>query len=227
MGRAVSPRAWSRDYFYLFCLINAPTMGEDDWDDDDNESDYMDESTLQSNESSPKVEVFKRRANQLNPHIKISEITKPIRTHIAEKDKKAIPKRTEVFKFHCEGDIQSHDMVDGKHVEWKATFDKPIEQLIYPSLQRFDNEAFEEKRKAYKILHGQHETVVPSAGSPTGVCIYLMRIKYSNASLSISILISPYTSNTYMHQNAYTSCKYSTQCNNHAYLYVSTPYTYK
>eukprot|EP01031_Cornospumella_fuschlensis_P048824 gene48824-59781_t len=125
-------------------------MADDDWDDDDNESDYMDESTIrsmQSNDSSPKVEVFKRRANQLNPNIKISEITKPIRTHIAEKDKKAIPKRTEVFKFHCEGDIINHDGGDGKHVEWKATFDKPIEQLIYPSLQRFDNETFEEKRK--------------------------------------------------------------------------------
>lgn len=33
----------------------------------------------------------------------------------------------------------------GKRVEWKAKFDRPIEELIYPSLQRFDIAGYEKR----------------------------------------------------------------------------------
>lgn len=104
----------------------------------------------------------RRRGNQINPDsVKIADITRSIpRTHTPDA-KKAAPKR-DIFQFHCEGDIAGEDDVSSKHVEWKATFDKPIEQLIYPSLQRVNNEGYEERRRAYISLHGSHSSSMVS-----------------------------------------------------------------
>lgn len=98
-------------------------------------------------------ERVKRRITRINPNITIQDITRPTRTAIPEK--KLQPNRSAVFHFHCEGDLKV-DEIKGTttHIEWSATFDKPIEQLIYPSLQRFDLEGFEEKLKAKNQLHG-------------------------------------------------------------------------
>ena len=41
--------------------------------------------------------------------------------------------------------------LQGTHVEWEANFDRPIEQLIYPSLQRFDPSVH--KKKKDTLLH--------------------------------------------------------------------------
>jgi hypothetical protein len=115
-----------------------------------------------------------RRMAQINPDVKIIDITRPTRG-IGEKKK--VANRGEIFKFDCEGDIVAHSNVGTsavnnngdvkRHVKWHATFDRPIEQLIYPSLQRFDNEAYEEKRKVYKQLHGNHELSVGVATTLT------------------------------------------------------------
>lgn len=96
-----------------------------------------------------------RRMAQVNQDIKIIEITRP--TRMATAEKKKIPNTNEIFKFECEGELSAPVQGAKKHVKWHATFDKPIEQLIYPSLQRFDNEAYQEKRKVFKQLHGGME----------------------------------------------------------------------
>lgn len=103
------------------------------------------------NNDKGKLEKIKsRRMGQVNQDIKIIEITRQARTN----DKKKVPNTSEIFKFECEGDIITPLQGMKKHVKWHATFDKPIEQLIYPSLQRFDNEAYQEKRKVFRQLHG-------------------------------------------------------------------------
>lgn len=96
----------------------------------------------------------RRRMTKVDPNLSISDITKISRTTEIEKKKLEPINRKEVFKFECSGDIKSDTKLKGMHVSWKATFDRPIEELIYPSLQRFDNDNFEEKRKQYENLHG-------------------------------------------------------------------------
>lgn len=65
------------------------------------------------------------------------------------------------YKFSCHGEIITKELDDndfirkvGKHIEWKATFDKPLEQLLYPSLQRFDTTERDKKRKIHEKIHG-------------------------------------------------------------------------
>lgn len=110
----------------------------------------------------------RRRGNQMNPDaLKISDISRAIpRSHNPDL-KKLVPKRNEIFQFNCEGDIVGHDQIEGRHVQWHASFDRPIEQLIYPSLQRFNNDSYEERRKAYHALHGQHDSSIISHHSHT------------------------------------------------------------
>jgi hypothetical protein len=106
-----------------------------------------------------------RRMAHANQEIKILEITRTTRGM----EKLKIPNKGEVFKFDCEGEIDTYgNETAKKHVKWHATFDKPIEQLIYPSLQRFDNEGYEEKRKVYRQLHGHYETGITKTSPPTG-----------------------------------------------------------
>eukprot|EP01039_Chlorochromonas_danica_P011301 gene11301-12608_t len=133
-------------------------------------SSSLTESDSQSRHSSSSSTVHydrnkRRRANQFNPdHIKISEITKPIlrTSNNSENNKKfVIPKTNEIFHFQCEGIIPGNSNTrESRYVRWDAKFDKPIEQLIYPSLQRFNNESYEERRKVYNALHGQHDAGV-------------------------------------------------------------------
>jgi hypothetical protein len=92
----------------------------------------------------------RRRITQVDPNVQIAEIVSiPTRTHARKK-----LNRNELYHFECEGEINMSSTNDKLHVKWDAKFDKPIEQLIYPSLQRFDNEAFEKKRQRYRSLHG-------------------------------------------------------------------------
>ena len=86
-----------------------------------------------------------RRITNINPNFKMTELTE-VRLDSRQKPLKA-PQNA--YAFHCGGDLSS-----GKHVEWNATFDKPLEQLIYPSLQRFDMKAYEEKKKNHYRMHG-------------------------------------------------------------------------
>lgn len=48
---------------------------------------------------------------------------------------------------------------ENKVVEFAATFDKPLEQLIYPSLQLIDenDHEYEKKRNEYQALHGHYD----------------------------------------------------------------------
>lgn len=100
----------------------------------------------------------RRRVTHANPNVKISEITDITRDRNLHEKSKTQPKPEAVYKFHCGGDI-SNDVkgIAGMHVEWNATFNKPLEQLIYPSLQRFDMSAYDEKRKIQQKLHGHYD----------------------------------------------------------------------
>jgi len=102
-----------------------------------------------------------RRITPINPNIKITEITRLVKSEESERKKIVIPNRSEIYHFVCEGDMdddKKKDFVETdskkRHIKWSASFDKPIEELIYPSLQRFDNKQYEERRKMYEKLHG-------------------------------------------------------------------------
>lgn len=105
-----------------------------------------------------------RRMAQVNQEVKILDIARTTRGL----EKKKVANKGEIFKFDCEGDISTYGGGGKRHVKWHATFDKPIEQLIYPSLQRFDNEGYEEKRKIFRQLHGGHETNVKATSPQPG-----------------------------------------------------------
>jgi len=84
----------------------------------------------------------------------------PLNSHLSRTDPStksteklvAIPDTDKVFKYSCSGLIGGNSDLTGKHIEWKATFDRPLEHLIYPSLQRF--EAYEAKSKSPKRSYG-------------------------------------------------------------------------
>lgn len=40
--------------------------------------------------------------------------------------------------------------IAGKRVEWEATFDRPLDEMLYPSLQFYDTEAWNRKKEAFK-----------------------------------------------------------------------------
>lgn len=116
---------------------------------------------------STKFDRSRRRMTKIDPNLSITEITKLSRATEVEKKKLDPINRKEVFKFECEGEIQADTSLKGMHVKWKASFDRPIEELIYPSLQRFDNDTFEEKRKQYENLHGHSRYGYSAIGRTT------------------------------------------------------------
>lgn len=107
----------------------------------------------------------RRRITQVDPNVQISEIVSiPTRTHANRKKLN----RSELYHFECEGDLKVSGSDDKLHVKWDAKFDRPIEQLIYPSLQRFDNESFEKKRQQYRNLHGSNNEFVAHVSRSIG-----------------------------------------------------------
>jgi hypothetical protein len=62
-----------------------------------------------------------------------------------------VPESDKIFRFQCSGEIGGDSQLAGKRVEWKANFDRPLEELIYPSLQRFDPSYFERKLHQRKL----------------------------------------------------------------------------
>jgi hypothetical protein len=98
----------------------------------------------------------RRRISHVDPNVQVSDITGP-RLYLKKPPKSA--SRNDLFHFHCQGEIQpASSSKDPVPVRWEAKFDRPLEQLIYPSLQRFDNEAFEKKRQLFRSLHGSSES---------------------------------------------------------------------
>lgn len=104
----------------------------------------------------------RRRITPINPNINIADVTRLVKPEESERKKLVIPNRSELFHFVCEGDMKDGDKelsddeenARKRHIKWSASFDKPLEELIYPSLQRFDNKKYEERRKLYEKLHG-------------------------------------------------------------------------
>lgn len=103
----------------------------------------------------------KRRITPVNPNINMADVTRLTRPEEGERKKLVIPNRSELFHFVCEGDmddgekeLSDDENARKRHIKWSASFDKPIEELIYPSLQRFNNKKYEERRKIYEKLHG-------------------------------------------------------------------------
>lgn len=95
----------------------------------------------------------RRRVTNINPNLKISDIAKAAEFVIPvvqrPNDRIRLQNPTKAYHFRCEGQIENGQL-SGANVEWKANFDKPIEQLLYPSLQRFKQKGSEEKRKNYQ-----------------------------------------------------------------------------
>ena len=58
------------------------------------------------------------------------------------------------FSFACNGDIGGKSDIAGSHIEWKANFDRPLEQFVYPSLQRFDLTDWLEHRNIEVMKYG-------------------------------------------------------------------------
>lgn len=96
----------------------------------------------------------RRRITAVDPNLKLSEVA---RVPKASGGKLVVPDSDKVFQFSCGGQLDGDSQLAGKYVEWKATFERPIEQLIYPSLQRFDMESYDRKIKLKQKLHGRSE----------------------------------------------------------------------
>lgn len=59
--------------------------------------------------------------------------------------KKSKPNRT--YQFNCGGmNDKEGGILNGQKIDWKATFDLPLEELAYPSLQRFEFDAIENQQ---------------------------------------------------------------------------------
>lgn len=83
-----------------------------------------------------------KRKSSTDGTSKSPELARTIRSSTG---KNGVPDSDKVFNFKCSGEIGGDSLVAGKRVEWKAKFDRPIEELIYPSLQRFDIAGYEKK----------------------------------------------------------------------------------
>ena len=73
-----------------------------------------------------------------------------------------IPDSDKVFNFKCSGELGGDSIIAGKRVEWKAKFDRPIEELLYPSLQRFDIAGYEKKVAAQAQLQAKKVPAEPT-----------------------------------------------------------------
>eukprot|EP01038_Epipyxis_sp_PR26KG_P005255 gene5255-7303_t len=113
----------------------------------------------------------RRRITNINPNLKLADVvsSRPSTANSAASGSNDMTdlddpnyfanrrklKADKSYKFKCGGAIEKAQTLTGKSVEWSATFSKPMEQLIYPSLQRFDNEEYKQKKKFYEKLHGR------------------------------------------------------------------------
>jgi hypothetical protein len=103
-----------------------------------------------------------RRVTTISSNVKVTDIAQkhelallaPIRFN----DRVKLQNPSKEYNFKCNGDIETGPLT-GLNVEWTASFDRPLEQLLYPSLQRFDLKINEEKerRKQYQSLHGHYD----------------------------------------------------------------------
>ena len=82
------------------------------------------------------------------------QVVPVVRSHRSHNLKVVPPDTDKVFKFSCSGEIGGDSQLAGKNVKWDASFNLPIEQFIYPSLQRFDCVGYDEKVKEYKKRYG-------------------------------------------------------------------------
>lgn len=96
-----------------------------------------------------------RRVATIDPNTKITDVSRMPKSS----SKVVVPERDKIFNFRCEGTIGGDSQLNGKRVEWRATFDRPVEQFIYPSLQRYDVETYEEKVKKHEQMHGKKHLI--------------------------------------------------------------------
>jgi hypothetical protein len=97
---------------------------------------------------------------------KLSELTRVAKANAA---KFVIPDSDKVFQFKCNGLIGGDSQLAGKRVEWKAKFERPLEELIYPSLQRFDLAGYERKQRYRQKMLDEHHG---SAKTPSNIKYY-------------------------------------------------------
>lgn len=94
----------------------------------------------------------------------------------ATASKFVVPDSDKVFNFKCSGELGGDSMIAGKRVEWKAKFDRPIEELLYPSLQRFDISGYEKKVAQAALKKQQDKDDSSKTTTPTPNRIRLFNI---------------------------------------------------
>ena len=119
--------------------------------------DFDDKTKQASFEINRKNPSSRRRVATVEPinlaDINSSSSAKKVLSLITETSR-GLAKPNKSYRFQCEGTLGGSEEEGSRKVEWKASFERPIEQLIYPSLQRFDHEAFNKRRDLQIQLHG-------------------------------------------------------------------------
>lgn len=131
-----------------------------------------------SDASLPYYDKNRRRHGKMDHNVNITEIQRVVRTPAKERVRYEDINRKELYHFECRGDLApTNGDVERKQITWKATFDRPIEQLIYPSLQRFNNIEYDEHKKIQSRYGDKSDISFVSYESPskqfdTGIEIY-------------------------------------------------------
>ena len=120
----------------------------------------FDDKTKQASfEINRKMPSLRRRVATVEPinlaDINSSSSAKKVLSLITETSR-GLAKPNKSYRFQCEGILGAPEEEGCRKVEWNASFERPIEQLIYPSLQRFDHEAYTKRRNMQMQLHGHH-----------------------------------------------------------------------
>ena len=101
-----------------------------------------------------------RRIVSIDPNLNLADVNFAASAKKAlglnSNSNKGLPKPNKSYRFRCESILDGTETHPPQKVEWNATFERSIEQLIYPSLQKFDNEAYEKKKALHYQLHGYH-----------------------------------------------------------------------
>ena len=105
----------------------------------------------------------RKKTITIDPNAKSAEIPRVVRSNL---NKFTVPDSDKVFQFKCSGEIGGDSQVAGKKIVWKAKFERPIEELIYPSLQRFDIAGYERRMQNRQKFQNEHNG---SAKTPSNI----------------------------------------------------------
>lgn len=148
-------------------------------------NDEVDESYTPAPVSTPSRRIDQRRRTNVSQTFKPEDISKIFDKNLAlETPPEEALKINKKYQYRCKGEVERGSLL-GKKVEWDASFDKPIDQLMYPSLQFFDMDAFNEKKKSYNKLHGHSDPQFSRGALPTPSRELVMSTKLFNTGVTL------------------------------------------